>query len=66
MTSRQLKLRHTQGKEGLVDRLTKVVRDAAGELLANALEDSPTAGGASASGVSGEPSRLRSFSSPSG
>ena len=66
MTGRRpLKLRHSQGKEGLVDRLTKVVRDAAGELLANALEDSPT-GGASASGVSGEPSRLHSFSSPTG
>ena len=36
----QLKLR--QVKEGLLERLTDVVRDAAGEVLAKALEDSPT------------------------
>ena len=37
---RRLKLKHT--KEGLVVKLTRVVRDAAGEVIANTLEESPT------------------------
>lgn len=65
MTSRRkLKLQHMQAKEGLVDRLTKVIRDTAGELLTRALEDSPTS-----ASVSEEQSRLRnsySYSSPGG
>ena len=35
----RLKLRQT--KDGIVEKLTNVVRDAAGEVLASALEESP-------------------------
>ena len=55
MTGRsRLKLKQT--RESLVEKLTSVLRDAAGEVLADALEESPTTG---AKPVSRVPSKLR-------
>ena len=54
MAARKNKLE--RAKEGLLDGLTKVVRDAAGELVANTLkrlEESPSASGVSLSRVPG-------------
>lgn len=61
-TRGRLKLKQT--KEGLVETLTRVVRDAAGEVIGNALEESPTvAASPTSSRVCGTRSRL--YDSPS-
>ena len=46
----RLKLKQT--KEGLLKTLTRVVRDAAGEVIGNALEESPTVASPTSSRVS--------------